>query len=365
MSRNDHAHPSRHDVGPARPRVGLVRSAGATALATGAATALTSAAWSSLAALVADGTGGLLRASVDELVALPFLGAGAVAAVVLALGCALLALSAATRAVGLGGRRLEAAGARLTPAVVRRALAVTVTAGLSLGATAGLATAAEPDLGWTVTASGAATSERAAPLDLTTTAPVAPGEQSAGTSAGTSVGTAVETPTSGTAPVAGTDPQGTVAADRSEAATTTGPSGTGAGTAALTGAAPAAPGPSGLEHGPAPEGATAAASTPTGATGTVGTTGATGTQATAPTGDPAGFDRSAAPASDGPAAAAQQHEVAPGDTLWAIAAAHLPPDATDADVAAAWPRWYSANRAVIGDDPDVIQPGQRLAAPPA
>lgn len=360
MSRNDHAHPSRHDFGPARPRVGLVRSAGATALATGAATALTSAAWSSLAALVADGTGGLLRASVDGLVALPFLGAGAVAAIVLALGCALLALSAATRAVGLGGRRLEAAGALLTPAVVRRALAVTVTAGLSLGATAGLATAAEPDLGWTVTTSGAATSERGVPLDVTT-APVAPGEQSAGTS----VGTAVETPTSGTAPVAGTDPQGTVAADRSEAATTTGPAGTGAGTAALTGAAPAVPGPSGLDLGLTPEGATAADSTPTGATGTVGTTGATGTQATAPTGDPAGFDRSAIPASDGPAAAAQQHEVAPGDTLWAIAAAHLPPDATDADVAAAWPRWYSANRAVIGDDPDVIQPGQRLAAPPA
>ncbi len=54
-----------------------------------------------------------------------------------------------------------------------------------------------------------------------------------------------------------------------------------------------------------------------------------------------------------------------GDTLWAIAARHLGPGATDAEVAAAWPGWYRANRGVIGDDPDVILPGQRLRAPGA
>lgn len=52
-----------------------------------------------------------------------------------------------------------------------------------------------------------------------------------------------------------------------------------------------------------------------------------------------------------------------GDTLWAIAARHLGPQATDQDVAAHWPRWYAANRAVIGDDPDLILPGQVLTAP--
>jgi nucleoid-associated protein YgaU len=52
-----------------------------------------------------------------------------------------------------------------------------------------------------------------------------------------------------------------------------------------------------------------------------------------------------------------------GDTLWSIAAAHLGPDATDAEIAAEWPRWYRANRAVIGDDPDVIEAGQQLQAP--
>ncbi|KQY24625.1 hypothetical protein ASD16_03660 [Cellulomonas sp. Root485] len=55
--------------------------------------------------------------------------------------------------------------------------------------------------------------------------------------------------------------------------------------------------------------------------------------------------------------------VAAGDSLWSIAARHLPPDATDAEVAAAWPRWYEANSAVIGADPGLIQPGQVLMVP--
>jgi nucleoid-associated protein YgaU len=54
-----------------------------------------------------------------------------------------------------------------------------------------------------------------------------------------------------------------------------------------------------------------------------------------------------------------------GDTLWSIAAAHLGPGATDAEIAAEWPRWYEANTAVIGDDPDVIVAGQQLQAPHA
>ena len=52
-----------------------------------------------------------------------------------------------------------------------------------------------------------------------------------------------------------------------------------------------------------------------------------------------------------------------GDTLWSIARRHLGPDASDAEVAREWPRWYAANRAVIGDDPDLILPGQQLAPP--
>lgn len=55
--------------------------------------------------------------------------------------------------------------------------------------------------------------------------------------------------------------------------------------------------------------------------------------------------------------------VRPGDTLWGIAATSLEPDADDADVAAAVRRWHEANRDVIGDDPDLLLPGQRLVAP--
>lgn len=52
-----------------------------------------------------------------------------------------------------------------------------------------------------------------------------------------------------------------------------------------------------------------------------------------------------------------------GDTLWGIAARHLGPEASAAEVAEEWPRWYAANRAVIGDDPDLLAPGDRLRPP--
>ena len=52
-----------------------------------------------------------------------------------------------------------------------------------------------------------------------------------------------------------------------------------------------------------------------------------------------------------------------GDTLWDIVAAYLGPDASHVDVALEWPRWYAANRALIGRSPDVLLPGQILHAP--
>lgn len=52
-----------------------------------------------------------------------------------------------------------------------------------------------------------------------------------------------------------------------------------------------------------------------------------------------------------------------GDTLWDLAAAHLTPEATDSEIAAAWQRWYAENRSVIGPDPDLILPGQVLTVP--
>lgn len=54
--------------------------------------------------------------------------------------------------------------------------------------------------------------------------------------------------------------------------------------------------------------------------------------------------------------------VRPGDCLWDIAGQHvLRP--TAARIASSWPRWWQRNRRLIGLDPDVIHPGQRLRPP--
>ncbi|TCC02040.1 LysM peptidoglycan-binding domain-containing protein [Kribbella soli] len=53
-----------------------------------------------------------------------------------------------------------------------------------------------------------------------------------------------------------------------------------------------------------------------------------------------------------------------GDSLWNIAARELGPGATADAIAARWPDWYAANRHVIGNDPDLILPGQVLRIPP-
>lgn len=52
-----------------------------------------------------------------------------------------------------------------------------------------------------------------------------------------------------------------------------------------------------------------------------------------------------------------------GDSLWAVAARHLGPGASDHAIARAWPHWYAVNADVIGDNPNLIQPGQQLRIP--
>lgn len=61
--------------------------------------------------------------------------------------------------------------------------------------------------------------------------------------------------------------------------------------------------------------------------------------------------------------AARSVEVRRGDTLWAIVAAHLGPEADVSAVAAAVDRWYHLNHAVIGADADLLRPGQVLEVP--
>jgi hypothetical protein len=63
-----------------------------------------------------------------------------------------------------------------------------------------------------------------------------------------------------------------------------------------------------------------------------------------------------------PRAATPTVVVRDGDTLWAIAQRHLGSAGADA-IGRACSRLYELNRAVIGDDPDLIHPGQRLRLP--
>jgi nucleoid-associated protein YgaU len=64
-----------------------------------------------------------------------------------------------------------------------------------------------------------------------------------------------------------------------------------------------------------------------------------------------------------PAAGPGDVVVRPGDCLWSIAARELPGRATPGRVARAWPRWWSANRTVIGPDPARLLPGEVLHQP--
>ena len=57
------------------------------------------------------------------------------------------------------------------------------------------------------------------------------------------------------------------------------------------------------------------------------------------------------------------HMVAPGESLWSIAALHLGPGADDAAIAHLWPLIHSANAGVIGEDPHLIRPGMVLEIP--
>lgn len=72
---------------------------------------------------------------------------------------------------------------------------------------------------------------------------------------------------------------------------------------------------------------------------------------------------SPAPARPAPTGGGTTVVVRAGDSLWALAAQDLGADATPDRVAQAWPRWWAANRDVIGDDPDLIHPGTVLDRP--
>ncbi|MEE1620308.1 LysM peptidoglycan-binding domain-containing protein [Zafaria sp. Z1313] len=52
-----------------------------------------------------------------------------------------------------------------------------------------------------------------------------------------------------------------------------------------------------------------------------------------------------------------------GDTLWSIAARSIGPEASEAEIAREWPRWYRANQSTIGPNPDLLAVGTILMRP--
>lgn len=87
------------------------------------------------------------------------------------------------------------------------------------------------------------------------------------------------------------------------------------------------------------------------------------TATAASSGSTGGTTTNTPPTSGGMTGQVATHTVRSGDTLWQITAAHLGPDATAAQVAAAWPTIYRANVAAIGSDPNLIRPGEVLTFP--
>lgn len=216
---------------------------------------------------------------------------GAVAAAGLTIGCWLLtasALVAIDRPAVWCGRL----GARLTPALLRRAVGLTVGAGIGVTVLGGIAVAAETDLGWEVTTTTTQRSNAEDPAMATSDGADDPA---------TPVEPARDEPTP--------DDQAPDQPARDPIAS--------------------------------PQMAPTPPETPATDQG-----------------------RTEAAAAEGPLDGAGV-TVRPGDSLWRIAARHLPAGASDAEIAAAWPLWYEANRTVIGSDPGLIHPGQVLAPPDA
>ena len=66
------------------------------------------------------------------------------------------------------------------------------------------------------------------------------------------------------------------------------------------------------------------------------------------------------PGAPAPAPTARSYVVRSGDSLWSIARAH---PAAGTDVETRWRAIWRHNRGVVGDDPDLIRPGQALRLP--
>ncbi len=327
---------------------------------------------------LAGAGGGAWR--VESAVELAVAGVGSLVTAWLALSAAVALGCVLARLVGSSWRLGEQAVQRFAPTLVRRVLVLGIGAGLGLAGatTAGAATTPAPvettvaavattpptDLGWSPTAATAVTSAATPWASGTTVDPAATPSAPTG-------GTASSSPSADTLPA-----PGAVEPSTATGGAPTGPTDSatpaGAGEPAASAAAAPVPHPtvpagtstpSETTHGPVSSatgstGATAANVAVSDTAGTVDARGAVG-GATATHAADAPTTTTAAPV----AAPATTVVVQAGDTLWAIAARHLPPDASDAAIAREWPRWHALNADVVGADPDHLLPGQVLTVP--
>jgi nucleoid-associated protein YgaU len=110
-----------------------------------------------------------------------------------------------------------------------------------------------------------------------------------------------------------------------------------------------------------PDGVRAFLSPTTSTTTTTSTTATTTTRVAAPV----VVTLPAAPPRASRPAPSRAYVVKPGDCLWTIAKRALPPGASNTAIDRAWRQIYTANRSVIGRDPNLIRPGLALTLPPA
>ncbi|GAA3213077.1 LysM peptidoglycan-binding domain-containing protein [Oerskovia jenensis] len=307
---------------------------------------------------------------------IPLVGTGGLLAAWVSLSSALAASCVLVRSAG----RRWAAGERLVlqhaPAIVRRlastGVAVSIGAGLALGAGTAQAAEADPvpratspgvvDLGWQSTSPGSpsasdpatagggpSTVPRSAEDEATTALPApelpAPGTRQEADVATPSPGSAVPVPD--VAPPVDPASVSEVPQDHRVGTTADPPPGT------------PTVGRTGPDHVPLSDllgGSQRAAPEQR--------VGLTRPAATAP--DDALSEESAT-AARSPLAASEASTVSVvvlrGDSLWSLAGRALGPDATDAEITAEWPRWYAANAETIGQDPNLIRPGQVLQVP--
>jgi LysM repeat protein len=279
---------------------------------------------------------------------------GAVAATWVAVSALLGLGCVVARAVGRSWGAGEQFLLRAAPAVVRRAaragVGLTVGAGLVLaGGTAQAATApdADPgvvavDLGWQAStpAPEPAGPAQPAPLPTDVSSPAPPHAPSALATTFDQPVPAITAPTAGPADRASSAPAAPSMPSVTPDAPSTAPSGPSDPAPAQAAAHETAPGTA------TPTGPSAPARAP-------------GARSAATEQRDAALTVVRDVAADGP----REVVVVRGDSLWSIAARHLPEGASDAQVADAVQRWYAANVGVVGDDPDLVRPGQVLVAP--